>query len=1381
MGTERTTLTADLLIGLSELVNLDNIVDKDGLYRAWELLFGGGSRDASTSLSSNYWSVDFVYNVRRAILDDSRFPRESTYLPRVLSALSGVSSDDDLVLGATTSETVNDAYNYFSDLPQVTFVAPPGTFMMAGQDGDDLAVESSVNFELPGGVVIPRRTRGTIISTEEDEQTIVTWRFRQPAWPLLIEILRGAAGLHPAKSATAGAHHLSLIDLGVQGQLPDILTAGLKLLRCILRSPEAASRFIAEVHHAGDKYPGHALLELALSVTRDRDDVIAAKYATDILQSLLLTGAADIWSAFRASGFFDSLTRRQTSVAALIQSDAMRGQHGLTIALLRLVRSLASANAGDPHVLRSAIKLIFSEVWTQFSGWRYRDASKRYEIAALIINIFDTVLRHPLGEDGHSPSPASTFLLDAFIKSGSALTYQPLVDVFTQAMQLAFRLFQLQRWSDANAVITTFDHAASLLATLIRLSPSLKISASALPYSVFASTVVLANGDRIQLVDYLFDLVADPSLQTMSLRLVLRLLRVYLMTTYDDAQRPSLAGMLRSADASCAKLADLAFHSAAGDVKPDAWALLGTIMSTQPGCATFCIGTPKDDKLTNPLKMAIDEILDWKSLVRDGPRALAGVLGYCQAVLASPSASSAVDLLRKDAPFWQAVFDVSVKNVPLPSQWAEDMPSAVQDYSYTVQSKANATSLLATDLALALNSPETVETKAQSLVLSAFRNAGQLQDIAQNVTHTSCDPALHEHEDAALKDSGVNLSRLRTICLPEERDYGIEYLYDWTPVILNDSEEQTAVDRSLAILNLNWSQLDADVALTKAWRTLSDIALAWTEGDSLAAKAALSAASVVSGTLASEDQGGDVMLAIQTERLGVLAVLLDTALCPESEASDPAAVKVLAQSVRRIVESNLFNPMLSLRHPELPPIHRPVLRILLSLSQARTGAAESEVIEVLFDSGASFALEAADCLLDMTVRDRTVSTESDLGLVVGLLCEMSCVSASLTTWLDKLMQVNLIPRSLEVLVRCRATDGVLPAHFHTILLLHLAIASKGPTAEKLAVSGILPAYADNAVAVAAEQAAIDPDNESLHRAWCDMLTVVNALLSSLSQTGSFARSDVVPWVRVVLPQMHRALSWNGETPLSQPALDEITQVVNVFYGLADAVRSRPHGLLDDFSPSALSLLGGIRFALSHPHRYCTLLVPSSEEEQAALEKELSIIETQKDDINLLNASKTPVVAARTRRLIDLARAALITLVRFTRAWDILGGEVEPQADCLVPYDDEHLLSTSSDPVGIINDVYLLLSSLAKHTDSPSPVSQAVEAAAVLSVTQLIIRRSLAPPSDDMEVDDKRQRRVSAAKDRTAAVRRELEADVRGMLPDEGILGVLKGVADSAFV
>jgi nuclear pore complex protein Nup188 len=1406
-------------------------------------------------LSANYWGVDFVYDERRAILDQSFFPREPTQLPLLLSALTGVSTSEEIDV-QQASDTMADVYDYLHELPYVTILSPPLSYTIIGSENGHSIVEAAIDIDLPGAVTIPRRTRGVIAQTNDGENPVIEWRFHQSAWPLLVEILRGAAGFSPNKARDPQALSLSLVELGVQGDLSNILSAGLKLIRCVLRSPDVANRFITEVSSAGEDFAGHALLDLALTVACDRTDMVGAQHAIEILQSLLLIGSPEIWQAFRAIGFFDSHMRRKGSIAGLIQSDAMRGQHGLTLALLRLVRSIATANAGDPVVVRAAIKLIVTEVWSQFSGWRYRDVSERYKIAALIADIFDTVLRHPLGEDGKTHSPAAAYLIDIFISSASLLTYKPIVDVFTQSESLATRLIQSRRWVDADAVLHTFDQAASLLATLVRIASSLSIPTSALPYSAFASTVVLAGGDKVRFVDALFDLIPEQTLQPSSLRLVIRLLKVYLETATRDASRPSLAGMLRDAAKTCEKVAAVAFNSALNDVKPDAWALLGVIIATQPGCAFFCFGTPLDKqkaddknsdkgkqkegepakaKITGPLKMAVDETLAWDDLMTDGPRALAAILAYLQSVIECPSASTSVSALRTHPDFWKAVYDISIKNVPLPSSFSERIALDVQDYSYRMQAKANATALLAAELVLVLDT-DGPETKAQTLALSLFRNASLLEDVVVGTIHSSCDPELQNGEQSSLSSNRVHLAREQTVCLRSERDYGVDYLFDGKPVILNDPDAQAAVLRSLAILNMNWSQLDADVSYTKAWRTFAEVVSTWTAGDALAAKATLKAANAAAALLAQEDRGGDVMLAIQTERLGILSTLLETALDPESEVPDPKAVKDLARSVRRIVESGLFPPILSLRHKELPPIHRPVLRILLLLSQAQTDAAEIEVREVLFDCGATFALEAADIALDTIVAEPSVASEQDLALIVSLMCQISRAPDAATSLLDKLQGSNIIPRSLEIIVRTRPVGDVLPPHLQTILLLHLAIASCGPTAEKLAMAGVLPAYADNVVAVAAEEARVDPDNESLHQAWCGILMVVKALLATLPNISSFARAEVVPLVRVVMPQLYRALAWGGETPLSRPVLDELSLAVDVFYGLAAALGAGPTAqadtlsLLDDFALPAIDLLRGVRFALSHPHRFCGLLVPATEDEQAALEKELATVEAQKDDINLVDA-KLPTIAARTAEIVGIARTVLVTLAQLSHAWEILDGGAEPRAECLLGGEGDSpgggALSASADPVGIVNDLYVLIGGLqvklaSSATTARETASQAVEAAGLLSLTQLLVRRALFPSPDDEPADDEmdeddstpgpagiggaglarstagstkplglglsRRRSISmnslsGKAHRAAQIRHELESDVRGMLGDNGgnpVLEIMRGIAVERF-
>lgn len=114
---------------------------------------------------------------------------------------------------------------------------------------------------------------------------------------------------------------------------------------------------------------------------------------------------------------------------------------------------------------------------------------------------------------------------------------------------------------------------------------------------------------------------------------------------------------------------------------------------------------------------------------------------------------------------------------------------------------------------------------------------------------------------------------------------------------------------------------------------------------------------------------------------------------------------------------------------------------------------------------------------------------------------------------------------------------------------------------------------------------------------------------------------------------------------------------------------------------------------------------------------------------------------------------------------------------------------------MINDVYQLITSLSSKVSSTSAkdtAQQAVEAAALLSLTQLLMRRSLYPHEDDITPDDtmdvdlassKRRMSVGGKKDRATQIRHALEGDVRGMLPensDNKLLEVLRGVAVSRF-
>ncbi|WVF65419.1 hypothetical protein IAT40_000146 [Kwoniella sp. CBS 6097] len=1443
----------DLLIGLSELVQLESIADRPGLYRSWELLFGGESSSTSSLLAADYWIADFPYEERRSILDRSQFPYQPDHLLRVLSSLVGFSTTESTteVFGTDPAAQV---HHYFTNLPTIAHTVEATWCRSLGKDESGREfVESLRSVILPGGAIVPRGSRG-LISTSNDN-TKVTWINQIiSGWPLILEILQAAAGLKSAdeKPAADPARPadcilLSVRDLDMQVDTADILAAGLKFLRATLHSSSYIKASIL-THLSPEEHftSGQTLLHLALTVlhhSRASDLNIESEVvsdAIDIVQALITAPSSNVWPALRSSGFFDVTGKKRGSVAALIQADSVKGEHVLTASVLRLVHTLVTNADHVPEsntvILRSALHLVFTDVWNNFSAWRYKDVAKKYELSSLLVSIFDTVLSHPLTPDGSGPTTAAQVLIDLFITNTSPLTYRPLIDAITQAGYLIPRLIGSRRHADAELVVKCLDESLEFIATLHRVSVMIGTPANALPKSLLAIPVSSASGDKIQLVDSLFDLAFAPAAQGSNILNILKTLRVYLEVIGSDPHRPSLASMLRNPRTTCEDLSVLAGKTDDLDIRAAVWGLLSTIVSTQPGCVQACLGQIKGDTIEGILKSAMDEVSNWDVGFRDAPHTLGAVLNYLQAVVQAAGADKAIAILRKDTTFWQSIFDLSTRIVAAPpsfslSMHSDDFSLRIQQYAYSVQAKANATSLLASELAYALDNDEDdqAETKARTLLLSLFRNNSALQEAALMACHSSCVPELHEEQGKKVRACGGHLPSLKTILLPSERDYGRSYLYDGNVVVQGSASQQSTANLALDLLNLNWSMLDADIALTRSFRSLSESVASWTEGDNLAMNAALRAGNAIAEIVAEEYRGGDVMLAIQVDRLSILAVLLETALDTEEQLTpDPELVRQLSASTSAIITSQAFPPIVSLRHHELPAIHQPVLRILYLLLQAMSVIqADSNNVssrESLIDAGTIFALESADIVFDSIVRQQRSPFAGNLSMVVGVLCELAKLTATTgnSAWLDKVQGVNLISRSLEVLVRARVVDDQIPLHLSSVLLLHLALASNPSSAEKLAVSGILPAYSDNAIIVEAEHgriAAPSTPGNTVHDAWCSMLLVVKALLSTLPDTSSFTRTDVIPFIRVCNAQMLRAMSWDGETPLSSSALIEIELVVDVFNGVADALGP---GSLADYPTRALDLLKSVRYALSHPRMLSTLFVPGSEEEKAVLEGELEVLEGEKE-VDLFDYTKTPTLAGRATSLLRITRTVILTLLSLTRSWETLKlkEDIDPDSAgkwILQSDEDESSGSTANDPVGLINDIYMLTSGIFERlptvqvqTKGSLPEEaqdlrfltlQILESSSLLSFTQLILRHSQLPVEEKSSYDEesmdldmstsgiggkKRNSNVSGGGhggnlSREGMVLRELEGDFRGMISSESgdMRGLLKGLAEKAF-
>jgi len=220
---------------------------------------------------------------------------------------------------------------------------------------------------------------------------------------------------------------------------------------------------------------------------------------------------------------------------------------------------------------------------------------------------------------------------------------------------------------------------------------------------------------------------------------------------------------------------------ATDEVKSLTWSVVATIVSTQPGSASACVGD-SGAEIKGLLAKAVEKVHEWEELIDAHPRVLASVLQHLVSVLSSSTSSTAVKNLRSHPTFWTTVFYISRRIVPTPptftlSMHHQDFASRIQAYAYAVQAKANATSLLALELGLLAEEEEQGNSQARELVVGLFKNGTEVTEATLAAVHNSCYPDLHERHRKTLIEAGVDLEVVKTVASLEERDFGSTYLY----------------------------------------------------------------------------------------------------------------------------------------------------------------------------------------------------------------------------------------------------------------------------------------------------------------------------------------------------------------------------------------------------------------------------------------------------------------------------------------------------------------------------------------------------------------------------------------------------------------------------
>ncbi|KAF8178012.1 hypothetical protein BJ912DRAFT_930157 [Pholiota molesta] len=716
-----------------------------------------------------------------------------------------------------------------------------------------------------------------------------------------------------------------------------------------------------------------------------------------------------------------------------------------------------------------------------------------------------------------------------------------------------------------------------------------------------------------------------------------------------------------------------------------------------------------DDFITrssSALEVAHDILVTWKDLWEANPLLLACVFRFLDVVWQHAVEHKAVvDPLREDAEFWSTIVSVACEEVgPVPTYETTEtvviegvrrssLHEAVQVHAYRTLVKSYAIHILTRDIGLhlQLHGSEVPLKKPQSyLKLEPYlKSQEQLNDLLSEAAPSSYAPEMHDKAAALLSKNfpGLTLSQLEVQDPIPERDYGDSFAFSTFllrtrlqayPIAVDSMDDPIdEADKLILTINLNLSLVHAETALLEAWNGLLRQVIPYLRTDAVVRPHLLSIAASISFDIASESRSGDMMATIHSSRLSLVLALLEVAWFSSFDKKpEIESFMELVRNLPNMVANEAQSPSRSLLSTLPNPFHRVLLQIIYfvakqgrsMLSRPKTLNAEQRVtFAQTVDPILTFVIDAL-WVVFVAARSRAdIELDRDMELLVAVFeqCTRPDTGASAVQWLTRCQETNVIGSSLDLfthidLVGLSDLPLLLsrkqPLYAPHILLFHIALANKPAAAEHIASVGVLTAYSDNFISSAISSGMIDivlpelPNQRSpAHLAYCSMVSIVAMVIGVIGKQNHYFDADVVGFVQLYGPQFDRALSWTIDDPITLPLLEEIDQVVNLFYAIAASVptsaKSNPvvDNILKVFAINALKLLQQINYAITHPNHLASLYEPVTHDERVRFEK----AQSQPD------ATKRSFVTHLIHRLFQLSANIVATLIPISHADKVL--------------------------------------------------------------------------------------------------------------------------------
>lgn len=524
MNSETSSFPLALIMGLTQLVQVEFIPDFNGLVEVWISLFGTGEDTVAARVCRNYWGYDWkVFPARRVIFDvaRSRFPIHFRPLVRLLRATAGTGSLNAGVLAAGDEDRKlcgAYVYHYLLRLPTFTQIIP-----VSARTGAGALYEALIDAELytggvmyrnvrsirlPGGSLLPRHSSSRLLSTvtEPNDPVVVEWEHEHSGWNMILEVLRdylkrsevsqGSMRWRASAPTQRGTEiALTLEDAGMEmtGD-EEIVTDALDLVRTVIHgNSELMTELMSSLEsESSGTVQAPDLVEVT---TRILEDVLSrSAYTKGPPPSRLITSAVGVltallslpvyayrvWPFLRSTSLIFGSETHEGLTPALLAAERIAGNYDMTLSLIGLVRALfdqaiSSLLTSDPVmqplkeiVLLRAVKFLHRELWIEHSAWKYTKLSDRFDIGRRISAMFGDILRNcpPAAGSNRAFTGIVGFVLDVFLFRATTTTVNPLVYAISTGDELLDTLARSRRHSDSARLVQLLE-AHTRLARLL--------------------------------------------------------------------------------------------------------------------------------------------------------------------------------------------------------------------------------------------------------------------------------------------------------------------------------------------------------------------------------------------------------------------------------------------------------------------------------------------------------------------------------------------------------------------------------------------------------------------------------------------------------------------------------------------------------------------------------------------------------------------------------------------------------------------------------------------------------------------------------------------------------------------------------------------------